>query len=109
MTSSHDLYKSSARGKRKGHGESSQSQPKKARVEEPAAEVPSKVPVVEVVESPPRGMESPQTEVADEPQVEVPFVPSPVEEAVEGSNKETKKEVFDNVYKMAQVRLDKVH
>ena len=57
--------------------------------------------MVEVVESPPRGMESPLAEVADEPQVE---------EAMEGgSSKETRKEVFDSVYKMTQDRLDKVH
>ena len=101
MTSAHNLYRNNARGKRKRKGESSQSQPKKARVEEPTVEVPLEVPVVEVVESPSRGVESPQAEVADEPQVEVPFVPSPVEEVVEGSSsKETMKEVFDSVFKM---------
>ena len=110
MTSSHDLYKSSARGKRKGHGESSQSQPKKARVEEPAAEVPSKVPVVEVVESPPRGMESPRAEVADEPQDEVPFVPSPVEEvAGAGDSRESRQQIFDSVFKLTLDRVEKVH
>ena len=59
MSSAHDLYKSSARGKRKSQGESSQSLPKKARVEEPTVRVPPEVPVVEVVESPARGVESP--------------------------------------------------
>ena len=110
MSSAHDLYKNSARGKRRGKGEGSQSQPKRARVEEPAVEVPPVVPVVEVVESPPRGMESPRAEVADEPQVEVPFVPSLVEEVVEGgSSKEARKQVFDSVYKMTLDRLEKVH
>ena len=80
MSSAHDLYKSSARGKRKSQGESSQSLPKKVRVEEPTVGVPPEVPVVEVVESPARGMESPRAAVADEPQDEVPFVPSLVEE-----------------------------
>ena len=107
MTSAQDLYKSSARGKRKGQGESSQSQPKKARVEEPAAEVPSEVPVVEVVESPPRRVESPRVEVVDEPQVEVPFVPSPVEE-VAGSSNEVRKELFAGVRKMTHERVDNV-
>ena len=105
MTSAHDLYKSSARGKRKVQGESSKSQPKKARVEEPTAEVPSEVPVVEVVESPPRRVESPRVEVVDEPQVEVPFVPSPVEE-VGGTEKEVRKEVFAGVRKMTHERVD---
>ena len=101
MSSAHDLYKSSACGKRKSQGESSQSLPKKARVEEPAAEVSPVVPVVEVAESLVRGMESPRAEVADEPQAEVPFVPSPVEEVVDGgSNKEARNQVFDSVFKM---------
>ena len=103
MTSAHDLYKNSARGKRKGKGESSQSQPKKARVEEPAVEVP----MVEVVESPPRGVVSPRAEVTDEPRVEDPFVPSPVEEAG-GSSRDTRKEVFRSVYKLTQERVDNV-
>ena len=110
MSSAHDLYKSSARGKRKSQGESSQSLPKKARVEEPTAEVPPAVPVVEVAESPVRGMESPRAEAADEPQVEVPFVPSPVEEVAEGGDsKETRKEIFDTVFKMTLDRVEKVH
>ena len=110
MSSAHDLYKSSARGKRKSQGESSQSLPKKARVEEPAAEVPPVVPVVEVVESPVRGMESPRAEATDEPQAEVPFVPSPVEEVVDGgNNKEARKQVFDSVFKMTLDRVEKVH
>ena len=95
MSSAHDLYKSSARGKRRSQGESSQFLPKKAQVEEPTAEVPPTVPVVKVAESPVRGMESPRAEAADEPQVEVPFVPSPVEEVAEGGDsKETRKKVF---------------
>ena len=74
MTSAHDLYK----GKRKGKttGESSHQLPKKARVDGPAMEVPLQVPVVEVVETPPRRVDSPPAKVVDEPEVEVPFVPS---------------------------------
>ena len=107
MSSSYNLYKGNAR-KRKGKvaGESSQSLPKKARVEEPTTEVPPAVPVVEVAESPDRGMESPRA-AADEPQVEVPFVPSPVEE-VGGSSKEARKEVFAGVCKMTHERVDNV-
>ena len=63
MSSAHDLYKSSTRGKRKRQGESSQSLPKKARVEEPTVEVPPAVPVVEAVESPFRELESPRAEL----------------------------------------------
>ena len=101
MSSAHDLYKSSARGKRKSQGESSQSLPKKVRVEEPAAEVPPAVPVVEVTESPARGIDSPRAEVADEPPVEVPFVPSPVEEVAEaGGSRENRQQIFDTVFKM---------
>ena len=111
MSSAHDLYKSSARGKRKSQGESSQSLPKKVRVEEPTVRVPPEVPVVEVVESPARGVESPRAAAADdEPYVEVPFIPSPVEEAAEVvDSKETRKEVFDVVYKMTVDRVEKVH
>ena len=66
--------------------------------------------MVEVVESPPREMESPQTELADEPRVEVPFDPSPVEETTAGgTSKEARKEVFTSVYKMTQERVDNVH
>ena len=110
MSSAHDLYKSSARGKRKSQGESSQSLPKKARVEEPAAKVPPAVPVVEVTESPARGMDSPRAEVADEPQDEVPFVPSPVEEvAGAGDSRESRQQIFDSVFKLTLDRVEKVH
>ena len=111
MSSAHDLYKSSARGKRKSQGESSQSLPKKVRVEEPTVGVPPEVPVVEVVESPARGVESPRAAAAvDEPHVDVPFVPSPVEEAAEvDDSKETRKEVFDTVFKMTVDQVEKVH
>ena len=111
MSSAHDLYKSSARGKRKSQGESSQSLPKKTRVEEPTVGVPPEVPVVEVVESPARGAESSRAEtVADEPRVEVHSIPSPVEEAVEAEvNKETREEIFDAVFKMTVERAERVH
>ena len=79
MSSAHELYKSSARGKRKSQGESSQSLPKKTRVEESTTGVPPEVPVVEVVESPVRGAESSRAAAAaDEPQEEVHSIPSPV-------------------------------
>ena len=111
MSSAHDLYKNSARGKRKSQGESSQSLPKKTRVEEPTVGVPPEVPVVEVVESPARGAESSRAAAAvDEPQVEVHSIPSPVEEAAEvDDNKETRKEVFDTVFKMTVDRAERVH
>ena len=63
--------------------------------------------MVEVVESPPRRVESPRVEVVNEPQVEVPSVPSPVEE-VGGSEKEVRKEVFVGVRKMTHERVDNV-
>lgn len=73
--------------------------------------MPPEVPVVEVVESPARGVESPQAATADnEPHAEVPFVPSPVEEIAEvDDSKETRKEVFDAVFKMTVERVEKVH
>ena len=110
MSSSYDLYKGNARSKRKAKiGESSQATAKKAKTTEPevVSEVPSTVPVVEVEESPVRGTESPGAAAADEPQVEVPFVPSPVEE-VGGSSKEARKEVFAGVCKMTHERVDNV-
>ena len=89
MSSSYNLYKGNARKRRGKDGESSQSLPKKARVEEPSVGVPPAVPVVEVAESPVRGVESPRV-AAEETQDEVPFVPSPVEE-VGGSSKDARK------------------
>ena len=72
--------------------------------------MPLAVPVVEVAESPVREMESPRAEAADEPQAEVPFVPSLVEEVVDcGNNKEARKRVFDSVFKMTLDRVEKVH
>ena len=112
MTSAHDLYKGTARGKRKGEttGKSSQQLPKKSRVDEPTVGVPSGVPVVEVVESPPRRAESPPAGVIDEPRVEVSSVPSPVEEPMVGStSRDTRQEVFDSVFKMAVERAESVH
>ena len=111
MSSSYNLYKGNARKRRgKVAGESSQSLPKKARVEEPTTEVPPAVPVVEVAESPDRGTEAPRAAAADEPQVEVPFVPSPVEEVAEGGDsREVRQQIFDNVFKMTLDRAEKVH
>ena len=112
MFSAHDLYKSSARGKRKSQGESSQSFPKKVRVEEPAVGVPPEVPVVEVVESPARGVESPRADtVADEPRVEeVHSIPSPVEDAAEvNTSREDRQQIFDSVFRMTATRIEKVH
>ena len=107
MSSSYNLYKGNARKRRgKADGESSQSLPKKARVEEPTTRVPPAVPMVEVAESPDRGMESPRA-AAEEPQGEVPFVPSPVEE-VGGISKEARKEVFASLGKMTHERVDNV-
>ena len=83
-----------------------QSLTKKARVEEPSIGVPPAVPVVEVAESPDRGVESPRV-AAEEPQGEVPFVPSPVEE-VGGSSKEALKEVFASLGKMTHERVENV-
>ena len=91
-------------------GESSQQPPKKVRVDEPAIGVPSGVPVVELVESPHRKVESPPAEVVDEPRVEVPSVPSLVEEPVVGStSRDTRQEVFDSVFKMAVERAESVY
>ena len=112
MTSVHDLYKGTARAKRKGKttGESLQQPPKRARVNDPTVETPSEVPVVEVVESPPRRVDSPPAEVVNEPRVEVPSAPSLVEEPVVGNtSKETRQEVFDSVFKMAVERAESVH
>ena len=107
MSSSYNLYKGNAR-KRKGKvvGESSESLPKKARAEEPSVGVPPAVPVVDVAESPDRGVESPRV-AAEDPQDEVPFVPSPVEE-VGGSSKDARKEVFANLGKMTHERVENV-
>ena len=102
MSSSYNLYKGNARKRRgKADGESSQSLPKKARVKEPTTGVSPAV-----AESPDRGMESPRA-AADEPRVEVPFVPSPVEE-VGGSSREARKEVFVGLCKMMHERVDNV-
>ena len=111
MSSAHDLYKSSARGKRKSQGESSQSLPKKTRVEEPTIGVPPEVPVVEVVESPARGVESPRAAtVVDEPQEEVHSIPSPVEDAAEvNTSREDRQQIFDSVFRMTATRIEKVH
>ena len=111
MSSAHDLYKNSARGKRKSQGEGSSSLPKKSRVEEPTVGVPPEVPVVEVVESPARDAEPSRAEtVADEPRAEVHSIPSPVEETVEAEvSKETRKEIFDSVFKMTVERAERVH
>ena len=47
---------------------------------------------------------------AKKSRVEVPFVPSPVEEPVAGStSKDTRKEVFDRVLKMTMERVESVH
>ena len=111
MTSAFDLYKGTARRKRKGKttGESSQRSPKKARVDEPAMETPSEVPVIEVVETPPRRVDSPPAVVVDEPRVEVPFVPSPVEEPVpENTSRESRQELFDSVAKMMIEHVENV-
>ena len=63
-----------------------------------------------MVESPVRGTESPRAEAADEPQVEVPFVPSPVEEVAEGGDsRETRQQIFDSFFKMTLDRAEKVH
>ena len=107
MSSSYNLYKGNA-CKRKGKvvGESSESLPKKARVDEPSVGVPPAVPVVEVAESPDRGAESPRV-AAEDPQDEVPFVPSPIEE-VGGSSKEARKEVFASLGKMTHERVENV-
>ena len=107
MSSSYNLYKGNAR-KRKGKvvGESSESLPKKARAEEPSVGVPPTVPVVDVAESPERGASSPRV-VDEEPQDEVPFVPSSVEE-VGGSSKDARKEVFTNLGKMTHERVENV-
>ena len=79
-------------------------------MDEPAVEVPFEVPVVEVVESHPRRVESPPAEVFEEPQVEVSFVRSPVEEpAVGGTSKDTWQEVFDSVFKMVVEQAESVH
>ena len=78
-------------------------------MDEPAVETRSEVPVVEVVESPPRRVDSPPAEVFEEPRVEVPSAPSPVEEPVAGNtSKETKQEVFDSIFKMAVERAENV-
>ena len=106
MSSSYNLYKGNARKRRGKDGESSQSLPKKAPVEEPSVGVPPAVPVVEVAESPDRGVESPRV-AAEEPQDEVPFVPSPVED-VGGSSKDARKEVFANLGKMTHERVENV-
>ena len=68
------------------------------------------MPVVEVVESLARGVESPRAAaVVDEPQVEVHSIPSPVEEAAEvDDNKETREEIFDAVFKMTVDRAERV-
>ena len=56
MTSAFDLYKGTARSKRKSKvtRETSQPTPKKTRVEEPVVETSMAVPEVEVIEMPPR-------------------------------------------------------
>ena len=72
--------------------------------------MPPAVPVVEVTESPARGMDSPRAEVADEPQDEVPFVPSPVEDvAGAGDSRESRQQIFDSVFKLTLDRVEKVH
>ena len=73
--------------------------------------MPPEVPVVEVVESPVRGVESPRAAaVDDEPSVEVPFVPSPVEEAAEvNTSREDRQQIFDSVFKLTVSRDEKVH
>ena len=107
MSSSYNLYKGNAR-KRKGKvvGESSGSLPKKARAEEPSLGVPPAVPVVDVAESPERGAGSPRG-AAEDPQDEVPFIPSIVEEAG-GSSKDARQEVFANLGKMTHERVENV-
>ena len=107
MSSSYNLYKGNA-CKRKGKvvRESSESLPKKARADEPSVGVPPAVPVVDVAESPDRGVESPRV-AAEDPQDEVPFVPSPVEE-VGGSSKDARQEVFANLGKMTIERVENV-
>ena len=78
--------------------ESSQSAPKKARVEESvaAAEIPSVMPDVEVVETPPRRATSPPVQTAEESRVPVPDIPSPVVEPVV----EDATQVFESVIQM---------
>ena len=62
-----------------------------------------------MVETPPRRVDSPPAEVVDEPRVEVPFVPSPVEEPVAGStSKESRQELFDSVAKITIERAENV-
>lgn len=109
MASAFDLYKGTAHSKRKGKtiGESSQHTPKKARVDERVVETPSGVPVVEVVETPPQRVDSPPAEVANKTRVEVPSVPSPVDELVAGgTSKEARQELFNSVAKMTVERAD---
>ena len=73
--------------------------------------MPPEVPVVEVVESPARGVESPRAAaVVDEPHAEVHSIPSPVEDAAEvDASKEDRQQIFDSVFKLTVARAEKVH
>lgn len=106
MSSSYDLYKVSARYKRKGKSEEcSQPAAKKTKVVEPKVvpEVPSTVPVVEVEDSPSRVV-TPEAQVTEEPSAEVrDEPPSFVEPAVEDIA-----QVFEKVISMSTDRVQKL-
>ena len=106
MSSSYDLYKGNARSKRKAKfGESSQAAAKKTKVTEPEVvpEVPSTVPVVEVEESPSRAA-VPESQVFEEPAVEVgEDMPSAAKPAVEDVA-----QVFEKVISMSADRVQKL-
>lgn len=111
MTSAYDLYKDTARSKRKAKvvGETSQPSPKKAKVAKPVVETPAAVTVGGVAEISSHQVASPPVEVVDEQQVDAPPIPSPVEDQVVGSSsKEARQELIHSVARMTIERVENV-
>lgn len=111
MTLAYDLYKGTARNKRKANvvGEMSQPASKKTKVTKQVAETYEATPEVEVTETSRHRAASPPVEVIEESQVDVPSVSSPVEEPTVGSTcKEAGQELFDSVARMTIERVENV-
>ena len=111
MTSAYDLYKGTARSKRRAKvvRETSQLSPKKEKIVEPVVETPTSVREGGVAEMSSHRVASPQIEVVDKKHVEAPLIPSPAEEqVVESSSKEARQELFESVVKMTIERVENV-
>ena len=110
MSSSYDLYKGTARSKRKAKiGESSQASAKKAKTteQEVVPEVPPTVPVVEVEESPSRAT-APEARVSEEPAVEEADEPPSIFEPVGEATVEDVRQVFEKTITMTTERAHKL-